>query len=259
MHMSNEFKNIVVERDEGRGKIILNRPPLNILNIEMMKELNIALKRFRDDNNLKAVIIAGYGKAFSAGVAIEDHTPEKVNEMLNVFHEIFRILTSIKAPTIALVNGMALGGGCEFALFCDLVIASDKAKFGQPEIKVGVFPPIAAIILPKMIGMKKALEVILTGETITANEAKEIGLVNIVVPADNFDEYADNFIKKITSNSAVVLQLAKQAIYNVVNLNCSDAITTLEEMYLNKLMKTEDAKEGLKAFLEKRAPAWKNK
>lgn len=181
--------------------------------------------------------------------------------MINVFHELFRILISIKAPTIALVNGMALGGGCELALFCDLVVASEKAKFGQPEIKVGVFPPIAAIILPNMIGMKKALELILTGETITANESKEIGLVNVVVPADNFDEYADNFIKKITSNSAIVLQLAKQAVQDVVNLNYNynDAVSALEDLYLNKLMKTEDANEGLIAFLEKRAPVWKNK
>ncbi|MEW6070958.1 MAG: enoyl-CoA hydratase/isomerase family protein, partial [Candidatus Thermoplasmatota archaeon] len=210
--MANEFKNIIVERVEGIARIILNRPPLNILNIEMMKEINSALNSFHEDSNLKAVIISAYGKAFSAGVAIEEHTPEKVNEMINVFHEMFEILKSIEAPTIALVNGTALGGGCELALFCDLVVASEKAKFGQPEIKVGVFPPIAAIILPKMIGMKKALELVLTGETITANEAKEIGLVNIVLPAENFDANASEFIKKLTSNSAVVLHLAKRSI-----------------------------------------------
>ncbi|MDI6708332.1 MAG: enoyl-CoA hydratase/isomerase family protein [Candidatus Thermoplasmatota archaeon] len=257
--MSNEFKNIAIERDESKVKIILNRPPLNILNIEMLEEINIALNRFCDDSNLRAVIIAAHGKAFSAGVDIKDHTEEKVDKMIKVFHEMFKNLSLTKAPTIALVNGVALGGGCELALFCDLVVASEKAEFGQPEIKVGVFPPIAAIIFPKLTGIKKTLELILTGETITANEAKELGLINIVLPAENFDALADEFIKKIITNSAVVLHLAKRSIYDTAGLSYDNAIKKIEDLYLNKLMKTEDAKEGLRAFLEKRKPVWKNK
>jgi cyclohexa-1,5-dienecarbonyl-CoA hydratase len=172
-----EYKTIIVEEKEMIGRITFNFPPLNVLNIEMMKEINQALKDFQS-KNLKVLILNANGKAFSAGVDVSDHTKEKVNEMIQVFHEIFTNLHKINAPTVALVNGAALGGGCEVATFCDIVIASEKAKFGQPEIMVGVFPPVAAAIFPKLMWSKKALELMLTGQTLRANEAKELGLVS---------------------------------------------------------------------------------
>jgi cyclohexa-1,5-dienecarbonyl-CoA hydratase len=144
------FKTIVVKEKDMIGTITFNRPPLNVLNIEMMKEINQALEDFQG-RSLKVLIIDSDGKAFSAGVDISDHTKEKVNEMIQVFHDIFTNLLKIKAPTVALVNGAALGGGCEVAMFCDIVIASEKSKFGQPEIKVGVLPPVAAAIFPKLM------------------------------------------------------------------------------------------------------------
>jgi cyclohexa-1,5-dienecarbonyl-CoA hydratase len=254
-----DFKLILIEEKNMIGKITFNNLPLNILNIEMMKEINQALKVFKD-KNLKVLIFNANGKAFSAGVDISDHTKEKVNEMIQVFHEIFTNLHNINAPTVALVNGAALGGGCEVATFCDIVIASEKSKFGQPEIKVGVFPPIAAAIFPKLMYNKKALELIITGEVISANEAKEIGLVNHVLPVDNFDEEAEKLInEKIASNSAIVLKLTKRAIIEGATKNYSDSIKKSEDIYLNELMKTIDANEGLSAFLEKRQPVWKNK
>jgi cyclohexa-1,5-dienecarbonyl-CoA hydratase len=180
--------------------------------------------------------------------------------MIQVFHEIFTNLLKIKAPTIALVNGAALGGGCEVATFCDIVIASEKSKFGQPEIKVGVLPPVAAAIFPKLMWSKKALELIMTGETIKADEAKDLGLVNHILPVDNFEAEADKFIsEKLASNSAVVLQLTKRAIMEGATQNYSESIKKIEDIYLNELMKTDDANEGLAAFLEKRQPVWKNK
>jgi cyclohexa-1,5-dienecarbonyl-CoA hydratase len=254
-----EFKTILIEEKDLIGKIIFNTPPLNILNIEMMIELNQAITYFKN-KNLKLLVIAANGKAFSAGVDVSDHTKEKVNEMIKVFHKIFTNLSDISAPILALVNGAALGGGCEIAMFCDIVIASEKSKFGQPEIQVGVFPPIAAAIFPKLIFPKKALELMVTGEIISAKKAQELGLINHVFPVDTFEDEVETFItEKIANNSAIALQLTKKAFLEGVTHKYSDAIANIEDIYLKKLMKTYDANEGLTAFLEKRKPDWKNK
>ncbi|UCF49908.1 MAG: enoyl-CoA hydratase/isomerase family protein [Thermoplasmatales archaeon] len=253
------YKTIIVDEKDMIGRITFNVPPLNILNIEMMEEINQALKEFLK-KNLKVLILDAKGKAFSAGVDVSDHTKEKVAKMIQVFHEIFTNLYKINAPTVALVNGAALGGGCEVATFCDIVIASEKSKFGQPEIKVGVFPPIAAAIFPKLMWSKKALELIITGDVISANEAKDLGLVNHVLPVDNFEIESEKLInEKLASNSAIVLQLTKRAFIEGAKNNYSESIKIIEDIYLNNLMKTNDANEGLTAFLEKRQPVWKNK
>lgn len=254
-----EFKNIHVKVEGGIGEIIFDRPPLNVLNIEMMKEINQALKEFASEQSLKLVILSGAGKAFSVGVDVSEHTKDMVNEMITVFHEIFHNLNEIKVPTIAVVNGAALGGGCEVAIFCDFIIASEKAKFGQPEIKVGVFPPLAAIMLPRLMDLKKALELILTGDIITAQEAKSLGLVNHVLPVEEFDDKKNEFIKKFTSLSGAILKITKKSMYQTFGLNYQEAIKSVEDLYLNELMNTDDAIEGLQAFLEKREPIWKNR
>ena len=252
------YKTIILDEKNMIGRITFNNLPLNILNIEMMKEINQALKELKS-KNLKVLILNANGKAFSAGVDVSDHTKEKVGEMISVFHEIFTNLHKINVPTVALVNGAALGGGCEVATFCDIVIASEKSKFGQPEIKVGVFPPIAAAIFPKLMWSKKALELIVTGDVISANEAKDLGLVNHVLPVENFDEEAEKLIyEKLASNSAIVLQLTKRAFIEGATNNYTESIKRIEDIYLNELMKTKDANEGLAAFLEKRQPVWKN-
>ena len=254
-----EYKTIIVEEKDMIGRLTFNAPPLNILNIDMMKEINKALKAFQE-KNLKVLIFNANGKAFSAGVDVSDHTKDKVNKMITVFHEIFTNLNKINAPTIALVNGAALGGGCEIATFCDIVLASEKSKFGQPEIKVGVFPPVAAAIFPKLMWSKKALELLITGDVIGAKEAMDLGLVNHILPEDNFDDEADKFItEKLAINSASVLQLTKRAFIEGATKNYSESIKKIENIYLNELMKTNDANEGLTAFLEKRKPVWKNK
>jgi cyclohexa-1,5-dienecarbonyl-CoA hydratase len=254
-----KYKTIMVEEKNMIGRITLNSPPLNILNIEMMKEINNAIKDLQR-KTLKLLILDAKGKAFSAGVDVSDHTKEKVHQMISVFHEIFTNLHKINAPTVALVHGAALGGGCEIAAFCDIVIASEKAKFGQPEIKVGVFPPVAAAIFPKIMGSKKALELLITGDIIGAQEAKELGLVNAVLPVDTFDEDAEHLLAdKVENNSAIVLQLTKRAFLAGSTQNYVEAIKKIEDIYLNELMKTNDAHEGLAAFLEKRPPIWKNK
>src|SRR6185369_15608878 len=167
----NDFAEIKFQIDDRVARITLARPPLNIMNIAMMDEIGKALELCGQGANLAAIVFeaADEARAFSAGVAVEDHVPATVVRMLDSFHRIFRLLEKISVPVVAVVDGAALGGGCELVAACDLVIASERARFGQPEIKLGVFPPVAAVVLPRIIG-KKAREMILLGETIDAAE-----------------------------------------------------------------------------------------
>ena len=167
-------------------------------------------------------------------------------------------MDALKVPSIAVVNGSALGGGCELALYCDMVIATEKAKFGQPEIQVGVFPPIAALVFPRMIGRKKALELILSGDVIGAQEALALGMVNKIVPEASLVEEVNGFIEKFKKLSGIVLKLTKEAALVGLNDDMDQGLKAIEKIYLNRLMKTNDAIEGLKAFLEKRKPTWKD-
>ena len=251
---------ITSEIRDGVARVTLNRPPLNILDIATIEELQHALSAVQSAGaDVKVLAIGHQGKAFSAGVAIEDHTPEKVPEMLEKFHGLFRLLNSLEAPSVALVDGMALGGGCELAVFCDMVIASERATFGQPEIKVGVYPPVAAVLFPHLIGRNRALELLLTGAVIGAAEAKAIGLINQVYPVDTFHESAEKFIGSLTSLSTPVLKLCKRAVDQSLYSNVIEGIAAAERLYLGELMKVEDAHEGLSAFMEKRKPVWKNR
>lgn len=249
---------VLFELQDGVARVTLNRPPLNILNIAAIEELHRAIAQAQSQD-VKVLVIGHQGKAFSAGVAIEDHTPDKVPEMLEKFHGLFRLLQSMAVPSVALVDGMALGGGCELAVFCDMVIASERATFGQPEIKVGVFPPVAAVLFPHLVGRNRALELLLTGKTIGAAEAQAIGLINQVYPTDSFHENAEKFIASLTSLSAPVLKLTKRAVDQSLYSSVVEGIAAAERLYLGELMKTEDAHEGLAAFLDKRKPVWRGK
>ena len=244
---------------DGVARVTLNRPPLNILDIATIGDLQRGLAEVQSAGDAKVLVIGHEGKAFSAGVAIEDHTPGKVPEMIEKFHGIFRLLNSMTMPSVALVDGMALGGGCELAVFCDMVVASDRATFGQPEIKVGVFPPVAAVLFPHLIGRSRALELLLTGKIIGAAEAKAIGLINQVFPADDFQKSAEDFIGGLTSLSGPVLKLCKRAVDEGLYSSVLDGIAAVEQLYLGELMQTEDAQEGLNAFMEKRKPVWKER
>ncbi|MDH5634759.1 MAG: enoyl-CoA hydratase/isomerase family protein, partial [Candidatus Bathyarchaeota archaeon] len=196
---------------------------------------------------------------FSAGVDIKDHLPEKVSSTLSVFNKVFHALESLDKPTIAVVNGLALGGGCELAMACDMIVASEKAQFGQPEIKVGAIPPVAVALLPKLVGRKKAFELVLTGDVINAVEAKQIGLVNRVVSQEKLEEATEELVAKLKENSPIVLKLTRMAFRQSLNLDFKDGLGKVTDIYLNLLMRTEDSVEGLKAFLEKRKPQWKGK
>jgi len=254
----NDYKNIAFDIKDKVATITLQREPLNVLNIEMMEEINSALESLGDGGQLKALVIKAVGKAFSAGVDVSEHTSEMVEKMIHTFHRMFRLLDCLECPTVSLVHGAALGGGCELACFCDMALAAEGVKFGQPEIKVGVFPPVAAAAFPQYGFLKSMYELILVGDTIKAEQAKTMGLVNQVFPRDDFDKHCQDFLTRLTSNSAIILRLAKKAIREGMNKPFAEALDIAEKLYLDDMMGTKDAHEGLAAFMEKRAPKWRD-
>jgi cyclohexa-1,5-dienecarbonyl-CoA hydratase len=247
------------KKEEHVARIILNRPPLNAMNIEMMTEIGDTLNSLHNEDHIKIIVMSSACKVFSAGVDMTDHAPQKVFQLLEAFHRIFLTMGEIGKPTIAAVNGAALGAGCELATFCDLVVASENAKFGQPELKVGVFPSVATVLFPYLVGKKKAMELILTSDTIDAQEAMSLGLVNRVVPLEKLAETVSELALKVSTSSAAVLQIMKRAMLSGEGLNFSEALKISEDIYLNQLMALEDTNEGLRAFVERRVPVWKDK
>ncbi len=253
------FDYILYQKSNAVARIIINRPPYNVLDIKTIAEMNTAFDDAYADNSVKAIVVTASGnKAFSAGVDVADHTPDKMDQMLSTFDTLcYRLITTDK-PTVAVVNGVALGGGCEVALACDMIIASEKSQLGQPEIKVGVYPSAAVALLPRMIGWKPSLELLLTGDNISAAEAKAIGLVNVVVPEGELEGAVEKFLGRLTDKSLAVLKATKRAYIKALDLPLKDAMASVEKDYKNDLMKTEDAVEGIKAFMERRKPVWKN-
>jgi len=251
------FKNILLEKKDGMGKLVINRPPLNILNIDTLEEMNQALAELRTDDEVKVVVITGAGdRAFSAGVDVGDHLGDKLPKMVEVFHKLFISLIEVDKPTIAVVNGLALGGGCEIVAGCDMAIASEKVQLGQPEIKLGVYPPPASVLFPRLLGRRKAFELILSGDSISAKEAERIGLVNKAVPEEEFDKATEQFIKRFTVNSGLALTQARRALYRNFDLEFHKAME-VTGIDATMVMSGENSVEGLKAFMEKRKPVWK--
>ena len=246
----------VEERGESVARIVLARPPLNVLNIAMLKELCDAVDALSKRPRLRVLVIAAEGRVFSAGVDVEDHVGDKVGPMIAAFHGLFRRLADFEPVTVAEVHAHALGGGCELAAFCDLMLASEDATFGQPEIQLGLFPPISAAAFPYFVHGKKTLELMLTGERVDAREAQRIGLVNQTWPAEDFAAEAASFVERLASRSGVALRLAKKAYYAGIDAPFADALDRAERIYLRELMASRDALEGIDAFREKREPRW---
>lgn len=255
------YKYIQLDISSNVARLTLNRPPVNVLTIDMMKEMAKAIEGLHDQRQIRAILIQASPActAFSAGVAVEDSRADRVFQMLEAFQSVFHNMLEISKPVLTVVNGPAIGGGCELAALGDLIIATPKARFAQPEIRLGVFPPLAAIILPHVIGPKRALEMILTGDPIGAEEALRLGLVNRVVPEDLLEQEVGKILTKITDQSAPVLEMAKKVIYDTIGLPLVAAIKKSSDTYLNQLMDLDDAQEGLRAILEKRKPVWKNR
>jgi cyclohexa-1,5-dienecarbonyl-CoA hydratase len=254
------YQLINYEKKEKVARITLNVPPLNWITIPMLKEIIEALTDVAKDQAAKMLIFDHAGeKAFSSGVDVADHTDDKVEEMIHTFHRVFRLMYEIDIPIVGLVNGVSLGGGCEITSFCDIVLASDRSRLGQPEIAVGVFPPVAAAWFNKIIGLKKTYELLFTGKMVGAQEAKEIGLVNAVFPAASFREDVDKFLAEILNKSRPILIWSKRAIRASLGVNFPDSLRSAEVLYLDGCMKAEDAKEGIAAFMGKRKAVWKDK
>ncbi|MFB0520787.1 MAG: enoyl-CoA hydratase/isomerase family protein [Desulfatiglandales bacterium] len=242
----------------GLGTITLNRAPLNILNIEMMSEINDTLTDWIENRDLRVVLLNANGKCFSSGVDVAEHMGGLVSKMIESFHGMFRLMDRLGAVTVSSVHGSCLGGGCELSIFCDLVIADDTARFGQPEIQLGVLPPIAVQIMPRIIGRKAAVELILSGRIVSAQEAMDMGLINKVVAKGDLTKETDRFIRPYLSLSAEVIRVTKKAIKRGLMDDLEPSLRIIEDIYLNELMMTADAQEGLQAFLDRRSPNWKN-
>ncbi len=246
-------------RLERRGPcawLILDRPPLNVLDIGMLEEMSRLLAELAADDDLSVVVLAAAGKAFCAGVDVADHMDERAPLMLHAFHDVIEQLLALRPPLVAAVNGAALGGGCELLLACNVVLARAGAKLGQPEIRLGVFPPAAAALLPALVGRQRALDLILTGRLLSAEEALPLGLVTRVFAADRFHTEVDAWVADLASLSRPVLRLAKRAVMRSTAAT-THALAAAEHIYLTELLSLDDAHEGLVAFLEKRPPVWK--
>ena len=255
-----DFKFISYE-DQGEVlRLAINRPPYNVLDIATMEEMNVALDLAMENTTAKVLVVTGNGdKTFSSGVDVVDHTPDKVVKMIDVFHGILKRLMVYPLPTVAALNGSAMGGGCELALACDMAVATEDTKIGQPEIKLGVFPPIAAILMPRIMPLPKVMELLLGGGLITAQEALHLGLLNRVFPRTSFAQDTRAFLDQFLGLSRVALMYTKKAVREAAGKPFFEALFTVEQIYLRDLMATADAVEGLNSFMEKRKPEWKNK
>jgi cyclohexa-1,5-dienecarbonyl-CoA hydratase len=246
---------LVAERD-GVAFVRLNRPPLHILDVATNRALAAALREVAGTARLVVLGSEG-GRAFSAGVAIEEHTRERVGGMLEAFHGVFRALVELRAPVVAAVRGPALGGGCELVAFCDAVLAEESATFGLPEIQLGCYPPVAAIVLPAVIGRTRAADMILGGTTIDARAALAAGLVTRVVPEGALEAELPGFVERYARHSGAALALAREAMGRGPAFLA--ALAQAEELYLGRLMDTHDANEGIAAWLGKRPPHWEHR
>ena len=250
---------ILIERRRGQtARLVINRPPLNVMDIPTLRVMRAVLGEMERNPEIRMFEITGSSeRAFSAGTDIRDHTPDRAPEMLNEFHSLIRAVWSSRLVSFAVVRGHCLGGGMELAMSCDFVLASDSARFGQPEIHLGVFPPVAAVLLPRLIPEKCAMEMILTGEPISAEKACRLGLVNRVAPDEDLEGEVTKFCDALLVQSTSALALARKAAGRGSRAAIESALRESERIYLEELLSTYDAKEGVAAFLDKRPPRWK--
>jgi cyclohexa-1,5-dienecarbonyl-CoA hydratase len=247
---------IMVDFHSPVARITLHHPHLNVIDLAMMDELAQALDEVETRQDVSTLVISG-GKTFSVGVDVAAHTPDKVESMLTKFHTVIRKLIGTKKVTIAAVEGHCLGGGAELALVCDLVFTAENASWGFPEIKLGCYPPVAATCLAALVGQKNAADLILTGRSITGEEAAGIGLAN---RADaEVEPVLQETLQQLSKLSAAALSIAKKANYAWDSMHFDKGLARAEKIYLEELMKTDDVHEGISAFMEKRLPVWKGR
>jgi len=250
---------IALELQPPVAHIRLQNPPLNVIDLPMMDELASALADIETLPAVTVLILSGSQKAFSVGVDVAAHTPDKVEQMLGKFHAVIRALVASKKVSIAAVHGHCLGGGAELAMVCDLVYTSELATWGFPEIKLGCFPPVAATALAALVGQKHAADLVLTGRSITGKEAANIGLANAVLAEVDLQHAVQEAVQHLVDLSPAALAITKKAIYAWDSIHFDKGLARAEKIYFEELMKMEDAREGINAFLQKRDPEWKGK
>jgi cyclohexa-1,5-dienecarbonyl-CoA hydratase len=254
-----DFQFIKLAINSGVARMTLNRPDHNLLNESMLRELADGIASVADRSDVKLIVLDSACKVFCGGIDIGEYTSERVFQMVDAFHSVFTGILEISKPVLCVVNGPAIGGGAELAAFGDLVVATPKARFAQPEITIGIFPPLASTILPFLVGPKVAQELVLLGEPVTAERALELGLINRLVPEAQLEATVNDLSTRITSHSGPVLTMAKKAILGGMGLSLRDGLKNSMNIFLNELYRLEDSQEGLRALVEKRKPNWKNR
>jgi cyclohexa-1,5-dienecarbonyl-CoA hydratase len=242
--------------DGPAARIVLRHPRMNVIDVVMIEELARSLSEIEERPDVSVIVLSGEGDAFSAGVDVAAHTPDKIEEMLSKFHAVIRALVATNKVTIAAVHGHCLGGGAELAMMCDIVYTTESAQWGFPEIKLGCYPPVACTALAALVGQKRAAELILTGRTIDGKEAGAIGLANRAVPEDALGTTVEQSVGHLRKLSPAALALAKKASYAWDSMHFDKGLARAERIYFDELMKTSDAQEGIRAFMEKREPKW---
>jgi cyclohexa-1,5-dienecarbonyl-CoA hydratase len=257
--MERDLARVVVNIAPPVARLVLSHPPVNVIDIAMMEELAQALGEIEARSDLSVVVLSGAGKAFSAGVDVAAHTPDKVEGMLVKFHAVIRALVASRKVTVAAVHGHCLGGGAEIAMVCDVVYTTASAEWGFPEIKLGCYPPVACTALAALVGQKRAAELILTGRTISGIEAAEMGLANRAVADEELTGAVDRLLEELVRLSPAALAITKKAVYAWDAMHFDKGLARAEKTYLEELMKTADAQEGVRAFMDKRTPKWMGK
>ncbi len=254
-----EFQYVRWRVEGAAARMTLDRPEHNLLNEPMLRELAAGIEALADKDDVKLVVLDAAGKTFCGGIDLGEYTSQRVFQMLDAFHAAFNAMLEVAKPVVVVVNGPAIGGGAELAAFGDLVVATPRARFAQPEITIGVFPPLASTILPHIVGPKIALEMVLTGEPITAERAHELGLVNRLVPENQLEKTVEALVAQVSSQSGPVLTMAKRAVMGGMGLTLRDGLKNSMNIFLNQLYQLEDSQEGLRALVERRKPQWKNR
>lgn len=253
------YKFIRFEVTTSIAHITLDHAPYNVLTVPMMTELADAIESLDGRNDVKCILLDSSQRTFCAGISLEDSKSDRIFQTLDAFTRVFTASSELSKPLLVVVNGPAIGAGSELVAFADVVIATPNARFAQPELKMGVFPPFAAVMLPQVIGPKRAYELILTGQAMTAEEARTLGFVNRVVQESELGATVNEILSRIAEFSGPVLEMAKRVFSTTIGLPLDQAIRKSQDIYLNQLMSLEDSKEGLQAILEKRKPVWRNK
>ncbi len=255
-----DFKFVIYKVAPPMARLTLNRPDKNMLDERFLSEIARGIELLHEKDDVKLIILdSAVKKTFSYGIDLREYTTERVFQMLEAFYRVFTAMIDVGKPVMVVVNGDAIGGGSELAAFGDLLVATPNARFAQPEIRLGIFPPLASTIFPYIVGPKLALELVLTGQPISAERARELGLVNRLVPEDQLEKTISELAAQITQQSGAVLAMAKRAIIAGMGLSLRDGLKNSMNIFLHELYKLEDAQEGLRALQEKRKPAWKNR